>query len=118
MLAVHVRDIAKALDVAGIKARLFDVHLTVIFIKKRLLFDDFIQIIPIPDLTGQLRIQRIKRRILLLAAQITLLPLHAVREVIANRIRDFFIILIVRRRNIGFIRGFAGGRVRRARLYA
>ena len=84
----------------------------------RLLFDDFIQIIPIPDLTGQLRIQRIKRRILLLAAQITLLPLHAVREIIANRIRDFFIILIVRRRNIGFIRGFAGGRVRLARLYA
>ena len=44
MLAVHVRDIAKALDVTGIKARLFDVHLTVIFIKKRLLFDDFLKL--------------------------------------------------------------------------
>jgi len=44
MLAVHVRDIAKALDVAGIKARLFDVHLTIIFIKKRLLFDDFLKL--------------------------------------------------------------------------
>ena len=118
MLAVHVRDIAKALDMTGIKARLFDVHLTVIFIKKRLLFDDFIQIIPILDLAGQLRIQRIKRCILLLAAQITLLPLHTVREVVANRIRDFLIILVIRRRNIGFIRGFSKGRVCRISLYA